>query len=354
LLVVIAIIGVLIALLLPAVQAAREAARRMQCTNHLKQLGLALQVYHGTHDAFPTCRNTYLNANGAYAGLMYWGDTYSLLPFYEQGALYDAITAAIKINPGIAASAINECKNGLSLSTLICPSDGGGKDKVSGTNASGDYSWGKMNYVSCRGDIVARPEYNNGYINNPEWQDGSQRGGFAAVNWRSMGSITDGTSNTIAYSESVSSDVNGDNNDRRVKGAIATNMGTAMLTNPSLCFAVRNGSELVSTVGAVSSLHGKRLLYGTYCIAGFSTVLPPNSPSCCPTNDTQGAGWAIYPPSSEHPGGVNAARFDGSVSFVSESVDTNGSTSKQNLTGATAYGVWGAMGSIGGGEAKSL
>jgi len=82
LLVVITIIGILIALLLPAVQAAREAARRMQCTNNLKQFGLALHNYHLTHKVFPY---------GAGGGGTWWSWSALILPFIEQNAIYDQI-----------------------------------------------------------------------------------------------------------------------------------------------------------------------------------------------------------------------------------------------------------------------
>src|SRR5438093_12254790 len=78
LLVVIAIIGVLVALLLPAVQAAREAARRMSCSNQLKQLGLALQNYHDTYNAFPPARH----AGGVN---ICW--LVRILPYIEQGSV---------------------------------------------------------------------------------------------------------------------------------------------------------------------------------------------------------------------------------------------------------------------------
>jgi hypothetical protein len=78
------VIGILIALLLPAVQAAREAARRMQASNHLKQLGLAVQNYHDTYNAFPPAVVRDENGKPLYSGRVL------LLPFLEQKALYDA------------------------------------------------------------------------------------------------------------------------------------------------------------------------------------------------------------------------------------------------------------------------
>jgi prepilin-type N-terminal cleavage/methylation domain-containing protein len=96
LLVVIAIIGTLVALLLPAVQAAREAARRIQCINNLKQLGIALQNYHGANDVFPPASqggisNVYMN----YTGYSF------ILPYIEQVAAYNAWNFALEVQtPG--------------------------------------------------------------------------------------------------------------------------------------------------------------------------------------------------------------------------------------------------------------
>ena len=95
LLVVIAIIGVLISLLLPAVQSAREAARRSQCINNLKQIGLAMHNYHQALDTFPQGKSQSADAAGysdkQYAGWTEWSAQAELLPYIEAGTQYNAI-----------------------------------------------------------------------------------------------------------------------------------------------------------------------------------------------------------------------------------------------------------------------
>src|SRR5271167_1870759 len=91
LLVVIAIIAVLIALLLPAVQSAREAARRIQCTNNLKQIGLALHNYHSTANVFPPgCSANLFTTGNTYFSWVGWSAQGLMLPYLEQGPLYNA------------------------------------------------------------------------------------------------------------------------------------------------------------------------------------------------------------------------------------------------------------------------
>ena len=82
LLVVLAIIAVLVGLLLPAVQKARAAAARIQCANNVKQIGLALHLYHDAHDAFPSAQDTHLHPQ------LYWSWLAKILPFHEQGNVY--------------------------------------------------------------------------------------------------------------------------------------------------------------------------------------------------------------------------------------------------------------------------
>jgi type II secretory pathway pseudopilin PulG len=99
--VVIAIIGVLIALLLPAIQSAREEARRMQCANNMKQLGIGLHNYHDVFDAFPAQRGCLRNQVGG------WGAFFQILPFVEQQAACDAIPS----NRELKIQRVLECQS---------------------------------------------------------------------------------------------------------------------------------------------------------------------------------------------------------------------------------------------------
>ena len=117
LLVVIAIIGILIALLLPAVQAAREAARRMQCTNNLKQIGLALHNYHGTHGCFPP---GYISMS---SNVPEWGWPVFILPYIEQDPLYKELNVNRRRLADVLADGTYRQLVQASLPAFRCPSD---------------------------------------------------------------------------------------------------------------------------------------------------------------------------------------------------------------------------------------
>tara|TARA_R110002111_G_scaffold168038_2_gene234004 strand:+ start:128288 stop:129190 length:903 start_codon:yes stop_codon:yes gene_type:complete len=120
LLVVIAIIAILIALLLPAVQQAREAARRSQCKNNLKQIGLALHNYHGTHNLFPSGWigvEPGVGANAQFGSGWGWGTM--VLPYLDQTPLYNLINFDLDINNTSQPSGIID----LALTVYRCPSD---------------------------------------------------------------------------------------------------------------------------------------------------------------------------------------------------------------------------------------
>jgi hypothetical protein len=97
------------------------------------------------------------------------------------------------------------------------------------------------------------------------------------------------------------------------------------------------------------------LALGTVSMHGFSTVLPPNSPSCIASVGVFEGGWGIYSAQSNHMGGVNGVLFDSSVRFISDTIDFGPANSEYIRTdGPSPFGVWGAMGTPDGGESGGL
>ena len=192
LLVVIAIIAVLIALLLPAVQQAREAARRSQCQNNLKQFGLAMHNYHGTHKVFPYGYRYGSSSDNIARLRESWFQP--LLPFMEQGNLYDQYVAAhtaeqvsaggdstmvhhtITIAPDVANTVI---------SMAVCPSD---------PNSPGENRGFQGNYVACTGN-----EHLGAYSQRTEPVNGM----FYIFSDTDIAALADGTSNTLMLSEAL-------------------------------------------------------------------------------------------------------------------------------------------------------
>lgn len=365
LLVVIAIIGVLIALLLPAVQAAREAARRMQCSNHLKQLSLALHNYHDTMNAFPAAQaNHSRGANGTLKSSYGdgWGPLFCTLPYMEQAALYDQIIAYFQSTTARISPTTCPPTGDIVISTILCPSDDGGSlltQAATSVSSTTTYHSG-MNYMACHGDttgVFERYDSNNPDLCETSWN----RAPFGPLVWKSMASLSDGTTNTIAYSEAVTA-IYG-TSDRRVRGGMlksiteiaASPSNTYSGTDPSACLSARNGNELSGSI-VTQNCRGRILLNGGTGPGGFTTVLPPNSPSCTGgTNNTATARTnSIFSASSQHPGGVNVGLFDGSVRFVSETINVGTTSAEPVLSGPSPYGIWGAQGTVDGGETGTL
>ena len=371
LLVVIAIIGILIGLLLPAVQAAREAARRMQCTNNLKQLGLALHNYHDSYNCLPGFG---MGGDRPYDYTPFIG----MLPHFEQQARFAALSAGDPAN-GIAPWDIEPFEHYSTfvgkLETLICPSDGQAASGYSTTEYGGPLAgtaYTTTNYRFCEGDAVNGRGWHNDCRSANANCPHSKRGAFTmkysgrlstGVSWcPSFAAITDGTSNTIAMSERCTSPRGRytDDEDVKIKSGWADGDMWGASPKAACMTLVGNGGNYISTAKTHA---GSGSLYGMYYpnFTRFHTVCPPNGPSCgCSWSDT-----LISAATSWHSGGVNTLRFDGSVAFVSDTIDTGdlsimlplpatGKGNRPSSEGISPYGVWGALGSVGGGESVSL
>jgi prepilin-type N-terminal cleavage/methylation domain-containing protein/prepilin-type processing-associated H-X9-DG protein len=362
LLVVIAIIGVLIALLLPAVQAAREAARRSACMNNVKQLALAVHNYHDVQKGFPAAAELipFKVSDGTIFcdGNYYFSGLIQLFPFAEQTMRYDSIYA-ITLSPTQATTegqkpkpwAANQSswQNGGypisgNIATLMCPSDGSAKINSTTANA-------QTSYCMSKGDSI-RHQTGTVFYN--------RRGMFPFLFWQNMSSVLDGTSNTIAISEAVAA---GDS-DRSVKGRV---VGVAETTNfytnaQGICGnnVLESGDKRVYLSSLSTSPAARALrLADARCFHGiFNTINPPNTPSC--VNDSTGgnfdgtANYGVFSVSSNHSGGVNAGLADGSVRFISDTINcvTSGLSAapQEKDSGKSDFGIWGAYGTVNGGE----
>lgn len=358
LLVVIAIIGILIGLLLPAVQAAREAARRMQCTNNLKQMGLALHNYADAYNgAFPYGNGTFCGLERTSGGPACVGAQVFLLPYLEQQSLYTEFLTEAKNASNKALyhlDVFKQANRGGPIPNQTCPSDG---DASSSSDSGGSTSYGciRGSYVTCWGDHMGDAVIGTGTTNDltSPVKSPYKRGVFSNSDWGGLARCTDGTSNTLAFSETVG------RSNQRLKGIvlITTALGTQSECNATVCVNKGNYSSDGVTftggggLGWYDGYRGVMFGFGHARYSGFNTILPPNYPSCAYGWEVQN-GWGAFSPSSNHSGGVNCARVDGSVMFVSDTIDTNGSTANCVSGGASPFGVWGALGSCNGGETK--
>ncbi|MFV1967784.1 MAG: DUF1559 domain-containing protein [Pirellulaceae bacterium] len=341
LLVVIAIIGILVALLLPAVQAAREAARRMSCGNNMKQLGLALHNYHDTYKVFVAAKGG-TGWNGTNTGN--WGRLsgfIGLLPYLEQAPLYDQIsgtfvsTCSVTPSPPFGPEPWATCYEPWlrQVPTLLCPSDGQPVQSYS----DGRSPIAKTNYGFSAGDSIVAS------------QNASEtRGVFAANRNYGLRDIKDGSSNTLLMAELLRS---GGTSTLFVKGNTAVSIG-GLNTDPEQCaFQVDPLDRKFFAAGVtLTGWSGDRWSDSNVSMTGFNTVLPPNSPRCA--QDTWDGRWGIYPPQSQHPGGVQVTLGDGSVRFIAETIDSGNNNAPDPGTtgGRSPYGVWGALGTKAAGE----
>ncbi len=388
LLVVIAIIGVMVGLLLPAVQAAREAARRMSCGNNVKQIGLGLHNYHAAYNQLPMQQGGTRNMAGAgdvaaTPSMIAAGDNglelsflVGITPFIEQQALWEQISTPLRnnlmgtfsamgprANRGLAANGTNPYPPFVTeVSTLRCPSDPG----------TGLPAQGRTNYAGCLGDAMHFT--NSGPISwngtTMVWDETtgraqrtreSCRGVFVPRMATRFRDILDGTANTIMGGE-IATDLG----DRSITTAPSIGAAARQLPvydNPSYCQDTMEIDPLRprfwvagTTITGNEARRGYKWACGFPTYSGFGTILPPNREVCL--QGTGAGSQGSLPPSSRHQGGCHVLMADGAVKFVTDSIEAGNSrrqtiyvnvggtsSASPSIPGAASqYGLWGSLG----------
>lgn len=317
-LVVIAIIASLITILFPAVQHAREAARRSSCKNHLKQLGLALHNYHDTHNAFPMgishhkagCAND--PGTGFYTS--HWNDRYAswtwqalILPQIEASDIYDDVGVGDEQAHASLRNYQNRPILQQPLAILNCPSDDGPDEnnygpRMSRANNESVYTVAKSNYVAVHHHGLATCNNTTGNISQSNFLNlaGNEpySGMFSHNVSTQMRDVTDGMSNTLMIGERAW--------DLMITGTVDAPRAANQFISSGLISGISNGG-MSSTFGTSAigiNQSGSTDLLMRYSRQSFS---------------------------SRHSGGAQFCMADGSVRFVSQGIHLNSSSSVDSL-----------------------
>jgi prepilin-type N-terminal cleavage/methylation domain-containing protein/prepilin-type processing-associated H-X9-DG protein len=324
LLVVISIIAVLIALLLPAVQSAREAARRIQCVNNLKQLGLALHNYNDVQGSLPPGRvwaPTPKPFPTIFAGAQNTTWFVMMLPQFEQQNLYNAFnfmlgSEGVPSNP-VAGMFANTTVSATKISVFQCPSDRANLFQINPGYAGGAFSGFKMtkgNYAASWGNT----NWGAGMGGDDTLKAAYRPSAFGHSNV-TLAKVTDGTSNTVFIAEVLQGaelDIRGVMWSSVSGGATFMTRFTPNAQKDYFNLAF-NGDQAPNDPGLFCVSEPVQQLP---CISGYS--------------DSNAFGGSR----SRHPGGINTVMGDGSVRFVKNTIN---------------HEIWVGLNTIGGGEILS-
>ncbi|WP_459558579.1 DUF1559 domain-containing protein [Lacunimicrobium album] len=317
-LVVIAIIASLLTILFPAVQHAREAARRSSCKNHLKQLGLALHNYHDTHSAFPMGISHHKAGCGEDPGtgfyISHWNERYAswtwqamILPYLEGGSLYDDIGVGEEEAYVSLRNYQNRPLLQQPMALLNCPSDDGPNQnnyslRMARANNGSIYPVAKSNYVAVHHHGLATCNNTSGRITSSNFLNlaGNEpySGMFSHNVSTRMHDATDGLSNTLLVGERA-----------------------WQLTIPGAINVPRAANQFISSgLQSGYSNGGMSSVFGTSVIG----INQSGATETLMRNTRQGF-------SSRHSGGGHFCLADGSVRFVMQSIQLNSSSSVDSL-----------------------
>lgn len=339
LLVVISIIATLMALLLPAVQNAREASRRIACRNNLHQIGIALHSYHDLHSCFPP------SSGGGAGNRSYLSGFAMILPMLEKDVIWQRIRKSPSQGGDPSAIQVNG-----EIDVYLCPGATVG-DKVNGT-AHRYYAFNLGDYQPPYPDPEPSPGSNFPALDNLR----RTRGPFGYQRCVRIKEITDGTGTTIAASErfgTVSS--HGYWSDYIIPA-----------NSPATCTTgLWNTSPQPVPAGPCVAPTESYFAVGHPVWGGFTTAMPINSRSCysgrlsaSSSIDVVGFPSNSYgiwvTASSRHTGGVNILMCDGAAKFLNENIFAGDQAATVELDKESPYGIWGGLGTIAGGEEVSL
>jgi prepilin-type N-terminal cleavage/methylation domain-containing protein len=323
LLVVIAIIGVLVGLLLPAVQSAREAARRMQCSNNLKQITLAMHNYESAHRKIPANFTTGAGISGNFSVFA------QMAPYYEQGNMLDLIHFDRPLHVGCCPGKLvapHDTAAATAIAALACPSEDYDRT-FSITSLSGQgptQSYSGTNYAMNTGTGVGTLYDTRVPTDGILWINAKV--GFEA--------ITDGLSNTAAFTEHLLGVLDQSPQEPTVdamRRRVMMNVRCDFISrdmpprNPGMVdYVLPKDPNELETYTRASTLfrgwtgqRGAGWINGREYWTGYTHYHPPQSG----IPDMQSCGWGVFGARSNHFGGVHLSRCDGSVDFVTDSID---------------------------------